>query len=285
MRSQFMIRVCLTFLGIAIFGPSQAQTTVAADWNYVLTEGIGDDFNMQGVQARNAFHCYVAMHDAWAVFQEEQSPYLLGNEVWGFQSEFLGFDVPTDSAEKAEAVHSTISHAANFFIRNRYSDSPGSAATTYRCNIQMDESGYDHDYAGMDYVTQGAAALGNYIAQQVLEYGYQDGSNELNNYESEDYEPVNFPLDPDDPGNPFLLDPNRWQPLDIFYFVDSSGQGWQTVQENETPHWGGVAPFALSSEDYSQDWINGDLQAVWYNPLDPPNLETEIPSDIESAYK
>ena len=42
-----------------------------------------------------------------------------------------------------------------------------------------------------DYLVDGPAALGNYIAQQVLAYGHADGSNEINGYANQHYTPSN----------------------------------------------------------------------------------------------
>ncbi len=66
--------------------------------------------------------------------------------------------------------------------------------------------------------------MGNYIAEQVIAFGLQDGANEAFDYVNLYYEPLNEQLVVSDPGNPTIADPNRWQPLAIGGFVDQSGQ-------------------------------------------------------------
>lgn len=47
-----------------------------------------------------------------------------------------------------------------------------------------------------------APALGNYIADCYIQFGLQDGANEVNDYANRFYEPVNPPIEPELPGNP-----------------------------------------------------------------------------------
>lgn len=60
----------------------------------------------------------------------------------------------------------------------------------------MDTLGYDHKIVSRDYSNGDPAALGNAIAACILEYGLQDGSNEINNYAIKRYKPVNDSLLP-----------------------------------------------------------------------------------------
>ena len=50
------------------------------------------------------------------------------------------------------------------------------------------------------------AALGNRIAETILNFGAEDGSNESNGYTNLFYEPVNPPLVPALPGNPDIVE-------------------------------------------------------------------------------
>ncbi len=52
----------------------------------------------------------------------------------------------------------------------------------------------------------GAAELGNYIAQQIILFGLQDGSNEINGYENRSYQPAKPPLLIGSQGNPDIAD-------------------------------------------------------------------------------
>ena len=62
--------------------------SVARLWNEVLLFSIRNDLARPTVHARNLFHISAAMYDAWAIVNEEGSPYLIGNNVNGFYSEF-----------------------------------------------------------------------------------------------------------------------------------------------------------------------------------------------------
>ena len=69
------------------------------------------------LRARNLFHVSSAMYDAWAAFDETSTPYLLGQEVEGFQCSFDGF---TPAAEMEIAREEAISNAAYRLILYRF---------------------------------------------------------------------------------------------------------------------------------------------------------------------
>ena len=82
---------------------------------------------------------------------------------------------------------------------------------------------YDINYSKLDYLSGDPKSIGNYLNELYKEYGYMDNSNEINDYSSNYYEPINPPLDLSKSGNPDIIDPNRWQPLQILNFIDQSG--------------------------------------------------------------
>src|SRR6185503_15685174 len=98
------------------------------------------------------------------------------------------------------------------------------------------------------------AAVGNRIAANVLAFGLTDGSNEQGNFAPiPPYNPINPALIVALPGtmpglgNPSLIDPNRWQPLALSYFIDQNGNPIPGVYPAFIgPHWGHVTPFALT---------------------------------------
>ncbi|MFZ4461070.1 MAG: hypothetical protein ACOYN2_00545 [Patescibacteria group bacterium] len=62
-----------------------------------------------------------------------------------------------------------------------------------------------------------------------MAYGKTDGANEegtteilgeFGSYSNKYYKPVNPPLDPENFGNPDLVDWNRWQPITLETFID-----------------------------------------------------------------
>jgi hypothetical protein len=107
------------------------------------------------------------------------------------------------------------------------------------------------------------AALGNRIAAAVLAYGKTDGSNEAGGYADPDYKPVNPPLVVNKPGTT-MIDPNRWQPLQIEHMISQNGiPVTNGVQQAVGPHWGHVKGFALP---------DGGTAGVPIDPGPPPRL-------------
>ena len=64
---------------------------MARIWNEALLEAIRGDFARPTVHARNLFHTSVAMYDAWAIYDTDAKPYLIGNTVHNFSSELKDF--------------------------------------------------------------------------------------------------------------------------------------------------------------------------------------------------
>ena len=113
----------------------------------------------------------------------------------------------------------------------------------------MDALGYDRGITTTD--GDSPAALGNRIAEAVIAFGWVDGSNEANNFDPNNgYVPVNEPMVVRLPGTE-MVDPNRWQPLAIEFFIDQSGIVLGDYPDHLTPHWTGVTPFALTEADRS----------------------------------
>ena len=79
--------------------------------------------------------------------------------------------------------------------------------------------GLDINNLNSENYSENSIALGNYIAENYIQYGLLDGSNEQDDYENQFYSPVNEPLTPIFSGNPSLTNPNRWQPLTLDVFV------------------------------------------------------------------
>src|SRR5690606_14997075 len=87
------------------------------------------------------------------------------------------------------------------------------------------------------------AAVGPRIAEAVLAYGLEDGSNQANGYAAPGYEPVNEALVVAEPGIT-IHDPNRWQPLRIAHMISQNGIPIENgVQQAVGPHWGHVKGF------------------------------------------
>lgn len=259
-----------------------AQHSVARKWNEVLLTSIRNDFARPPVHARNLFHVSAAMYDAWSAYDELATPWLLGKTYRGFHCPFDGVTTPSDvEAAREEAI----SYAAYRIILHRFANSPGKTEIVAAANQLMSELGYDVNQTSVDYTDGLPSSLGNYIGASFIEFGFQDGSNELDFYRNQFYSPVNPPLIIKDPGNPFMIDPNRWQPLFLETFIDQSGNVVPSGAANFlSPEWGSVIPFALNSSVRTIYERDGNQYWVYHDPGPPPYLQTDG-GGLSSEYK
>ncbi len=231
--------------------------TVARRWNEALLDAIRRDVPAPTVHARNLFHTSAAMWDAWAAFDPN--------------AEGVFVDEKHTAPDPAAARDEAISYAAFRVLEARYLDSVGAVDSITEFDGLMEALCYPIDV--MTVEGDSPAALGNRIARVVLEAGMEDGSNEAEGYVDPDYAPVNPPLVVDLPGTS-LIDPNRWQPLQIEEMISQNGILVENaVQEFIDPHWGYVTGFALPDP--------GPL-GMPIDPGDPPYLGD--PSS-DQAYK
>jgi len=232
-----------------------AQQSVARQWNEELLEAIRNDLARPTIHARNLFHVSLAMWDAWAAYDDVARPWLTGESA-------------TDDDIQA-AREETVSYAAYRVLKARFANSPGAATSLASFDARMDALGYDRNYQGT--VGNSPAALGNRIGIQVLAFGLSDGANEAGNYENLYYEPFNPPIVPDLPGNPDIVDPNRWQPIALDFFVDQGGNvilgGYPDFLN---PEWGIVTAFSLSQDDLTIYQRDGFDYWVYHDPGPPP---------------
>ena len=260
-----------------------AQHSVAREWNEVLLEAIRNDFARPTVHARNLFHTAVAMYDAWAVYDEVAEPYFLGKTVGGFCVNFSGIPRPADIQAARERA---VSYAAYRLLTHRFQHSPGVEGSQARFDSLFTELGFDFSNTSLDYSSGDPAALGNYIASQMIDFGLQDGANEQDFYQNRFYEPVNPPLLPVVPGNPDIIDPNRWQPLTLNVFIDQSGNVIPiSTPDFQSPEWGIVTPFALTGDDLTIYERDGNEYWVYDDPGPPPYLDTSAVGGISEEFK
>lgn len=271
------------FLSVLIFftsgTTSTAQHTVARQWNEVLLEGIRNDFARPTVHARNLFHISVAMYDIWAIYDEKATPYLMGKNIDGFTAPLM--EVPTPGNPRM-AMNEGISYAAYRLLKHRFQHAPGRAYIYSLANELMAELGYDTLFVSVDYTQGSPAALGNYVATQIIQFGMQDGSNEADFYRNQYYKPVNQFTNPRWPGLSNLSDPNHWQPLGLGLFID---QGGNPVEDGATtflsPEWGWVTPFAMDDDDSQIQVRDGFAYKVYHDPGPPPHID----KDPEGYYR
>ena len=246
-----------------------AQHSVARQWNEVLLEAIRTDFARPTVHARNLFHTSIALYDSWAVYDDTALTYFLGKTLNGFHCPLEDFKVPENVED---AKREAMSYACFRLLNYRFKNSPGAQLSLQRFRNLMINLGYDPDNESLDY-RNSPAGMGNYLAEFLINYGLQDGSNEAGGYQNEHYLPVNEPLSTEAAGNSTISNPNRWQPLKFVNFIDQS----ENVIPESTPaflgaEWGKVFPFSLEARDKTTYNRDGFSYEVYHDPGPPPLL-------------
>lgn len=249
-----------------------AAPTVARVWDEQLLHAISIDTARPTVHARNLFHLSAAMYDAWAAYDATALQFAHHEKL--------------SAVDVEGAREEAISHAAYNLILHRFVTGPagvgpGRAATVVDIRDQMTALGYDPDFTST--VGDSPAALGNRIAQSVIQFGLTDGANEANRYASPagQFIPVNPPLTVEESGVT-MSDPNHWQPL---HFngnrVDQFGRVvLPSTQTNLSPYWGDVTPFAMTAADRSP---TGDGVLVYHNQGPPPQLGGAGDAEFKAA--
>ena len=257
--------------------------SVARRWNEALLQSIRNDFARPVVHARNLFHVSAAMYDVWAAYGDVEVPWLLGRTRAGETCEFdsTALAVPDDPAALQAAREEAMSFAAYRLIAHRFTRAPvsGHRRITRDVDALMGylsrRLGFDPDNDSADYRSGSPGALGNHVAQCYIDFGLADGANEADDYANIVYMPINPPLEPHLPGNPDIVDLNRWQPLSLREFIDQSGNVVTGTIEHLGPEWGQVVPFALSETDLTLYQRPGETFDYWvyHDPGPPPTID------------
>jgi hypothetical protein len=256
--------------------------SIARVWNETLLSAISNDLARPTVHARNLFHISAAMYDAWAAFDDKQANYFLGNTFEGFHFTFNGIKAPDDlEAARNEAI----SYAAFRLIHHRFKNSPGYEIISGQINRLFDILGYNAALTSSSFTNGEAYALGNYIAEKVIDFGLQDGSNEGNGYANQYYVPVNPPLKPEEPGNPSFVDLNRWQQLSLKLFIDQSGNVQQSTPPFLSPEWGNLIPFAMKASDLKTFQRDSHTYKVYHDPGHPPYLNMNNKTEASEMFQ
>ena len=228
---------------------AQPAHSVARRWDDALLDAIRRALPNPPVHARNLFHLSVAMWDAWAAYDTTATGYLFKEKLHA------------DPCDVRAARNEAISYAAYRVLSARFVKAVGADKSLSQFADLMDELSYPTAMTGTEGDTP--AAVGNRIAKAVLAYGVSDGSNEANGYAAPDYKAVNPPLIVALP-EIAIVDPNRWQPLQIEHLVSQNGVVLPSgVQTAVGPHWGHVTSFAIPS---------GGPEGVPFDPGAPPRL-------------
>ncbi len=264
MSKMFQVFLLLLFLSL---GKSFGQTkSIARIWNEALLNAVRNDYARPTIHARNLFHSSVLMFDSWALFEQGVAPYFIGTNNLGANE---GLPKMLEQSEYSDlAVKETMSYALYRLIKHRFKNAPKYNIIEQNVNNLMDSLGYDNTYTSTQETTP--AAIGNYLAQEIINFGLSDGSNEGNNYKNQFYTNSNGLLFPDVSGNAEATDFNLWQPLTLDIFIDQSGN----VTPNNTPkfltpEWGHVIPFAMTNDEITEYSKYGTDLKVYNDPGSP----------------
>ena len=257
------------------------RVSVARRWNEVLLQAIRNDYARPTVHARNLFHTAAAMYDAWSVYSDVSIPWLLGRERNGTS---CNFEAPVQPVDITAAKEEALSYAIYRIINHRFASSPGASNIRRDANALMSWLDYDISLDSTEYSTGSPAAIGNYIGQCYIEFGLEDGSNERDGYRNISYKAVNPPLEPALPGNPNILDLNRWQPLALEDYIDQAGNPVTGTPEFLSPEWGQVVPFALSQDDLTIYQRDGFDYWVYHDPKMPPTIDGTLTDSYKYTF-
>lgn len=275
--------------------------SVAREWSEALLNAIRRDLARPTVHARNLYHLSVAMFDAWAIYVPTATPLFIHpqnpHEVCQrlAQSRLVTeTDTTVEPGENAastdtqEAQAQAVGYAAWTLLNHRFRRSRQSTELLeqFRQVAQgqgLDERRFEELQTAAGSIdaadTSDAIGIGVQVGECVIAMGLNDQSNEQNDYANQDYSPLNPPLDPFSPGNPGVLDPNRWQPLQLELFIGQSGI------VTDTPvflgaDWGRVTPFAMRTPDKTEIVIDGVAVPVWHGPVPPPILGNDPDTNL-----
>ena len=205
------------------------EWSVARRWDEALLDAIRRALPNPPLHARNLFHTSTAMWDAWAAFDPAASGYFVKEKL--------------SASDVGAARNEAISYAAYRVLTSRFIKSVGGEESLSEFSDIMDALCYPLDVTSTE--GDSPAALGNRIAAVVLAYGLTDGSNQATGYNDPTYQPVNPPLVVAESGTT-MVDPNRWQPLQIENMISQNGiPVTNGVQQAVGTHWGHVKGFAL----------------------------------------
>lgn len=269
---------------LAFFSESFSQHSVAREWNEVLLEAIRNDYARPTVHARNLWHTSIIMYDAWAVYDSASKTFFLGDSLGNHYTPFTGVPLPTNIQDAQEEA---MSYAAYRLLKHRFKNSPGSNVSMKLIDsLFVNDLGYDSAYHSTTYSNGNPAALGNYLAAQIIAFGMQDGANEQNDYANLYYNTYNPTLVPVVPGNPDIIDPNRWQALTLDVFIDQSGNVIPlTTPPFLSPEWGEVVPFALNDSDKTVYNKAGYNWHVFHDPGLPALMDTATAGGTTADYQ
>ena len=288
----FLVLICTFFYSDCLFAQKNDKSA-ARIWMDVAIEIIKRDGLGPTVHARNLYHTAAAMYDAWVVYDGGPQTLFLGKSMGGYDIDFDFSDFPIpENIDSARNV--TIHYAAFRILKGRFELYSSKNRTVDLLSFKFESLGFDERFRSVDYKSGSPAALGNYIAEQILEFGFQEPAGDLDNYSVSDYNPINETMRPNVPGNHNLQHFNRWQPLSVLEYIKQKGQDltleeWNflLIREDEflTPHWGQIVPFAMGEKQKNKFVRDGAEFIIYNDPGPPPYIGEESDPENSAAYK
>ncbi|MGH9442141.1 MAG: vanadium-dependent haloperoxidase [Thermoanaerobaculia bacterium] len=206
------------------FGPQPGDNAVLK-WNQALLQAIRETKPGPTIVARSIAVLHTAIFDAWAAYDDHAVP-TRPHRDWR-----------RPEAERTDANRAV---ALSFAAYRTLTDLFPAQSTEF--DALMDSLGDDRTDVSLDPGTP--AGVGNSAADAVLRFRHEDGSNQLGDLHPGAYSDYTgyAPVNPPEPAE--VVDPNRWQPLEV-----SDGNGGSVIQKCTTPQWARVIPFALNRAD------------------------------------
>ena len=285
---RFFQRLAMSAVFIASIHQSVQASSVARVWNETQLACIRLSLARPTVHALHLKRMGIAMYDAWAAYDEIARPYMLGQTHGAFTCPYEG--IPAVSAENINSYRDeAISYAAYTYLKNNYPPQaigPNPEIINELLDSVMTSLGYNINYWSVNYQNGNPANLGIFIAQQLDEWSFVDGTNEQNSYSNQIYDTENMEMNPNFPGNPGAIYPNQWQSLDLAVCTDQAGNNIPCGANATIPalshDWGWVHPFSLDSCQRSYHERNGVDWSIYLDPGEPPYLESTeyLPSEM-----
>lgn len=244
--------------------------SIARIWNEQNLDAIRADIPHPPVHARNLFHVSVAMWDAWAAYDPQAVGYIYNETATAPDPDGDGVDAGDINVARSEAI----SFAAYRILAWRYANSVSAEETALNLSQQMTALGYDE--SNISIVGDSPSSLGNRIAEAIINFFLNDGSNETGGYADLTYSPLNDPLPLEEPGATLatIFDVNRWAPIAFGDFaLTQNGFQADLIQSFQGSQWSQVRAFALSQRDHQDD--------PYLDPGPPPQLGGQGDADFK----
>ncbi len=216
-----------------------SDATVARQFIDLALGHIRKDLPNPPVHARTLHHLSVAMFDAWSTYDDV---------VDGIVDVRKVTEKPTDPEELEHAREISIAFAAYRVLTHRYGPERGGTTSVACFTDWMTQLGLDP----ADEHLEGAdpVAVGNRVGFAVIQRFRNDGANEAQGYaDTTGWTSSNPILSVDQPGLPFGVDPDVWQPLRIIIGESQNGIPLGEVRQTHIgAQWTRVQPFAITRD-------------------------------------